>query len=214
MTVPAAVQSSQLVRIITLLYSMQGEDINLLADRLLQQRATEWANAISQELRRYGCSQTGRAPVGSDALELFRLSEQDAQGIASTYNRELSNQVQRLYAANPRGNRTYYTSNLEKWAAKREIYKAQQIALNTAATTRQFAQTRFRQMNNIERGKYLFSGPPPVCVKCVSLKAKGLVSLEFVNRHPSPQHPNCPHEWVQARIRGVNLDCATAWTGA
>lgn len=214
MNPPAAIQTSNLVRIITLLYSMQQDDINLLADRLLQQRATEWQQSISQELRRYGCSQTGQAPVGSDALELFRLSENDARSIAQTYNRELQNQVQRLYTANPRGNRNYYTSNLEKWAAKRDVYKGQQIALNTAATTRQFAQTRFRQMNGIEGGKYLFSGAPPVCAKCVSLKAKGLVTQEFVSRHPSPQHPNCPHEWVDARPRRTKIDCATAWAGA
>lgn len=212
MTTPAAIQTSNLVRIITLLYSMQSDDINLLADRLLQQRATEWKAAVSQELRRYGCSQTGQFPVGSDALELFRMSETDAASIANTYNRELRNQVQRLYNANPRGNRNYYTSNLEKWAARREIFKGQQIALNTAGTTRNMAQTRFRTMNNIE-GKFLFSGAPPVCIRCMRLKAMGLVSIDVVRANPTPIHLNCPHEFVPARVRG-GIDCATAWTGA
>lgn len=211
MTTPAAIQTSNLVRIITLLYSMQSDDINLLADRLLQQRSVEWQRSMTQELRRYGCSQTGQFPVGSDALELFRMSETDAAGIANTYNRELRSQVQRLYTANPRGNRNYYTSNLEQWAAKREIYKAQQIALNTAGTTRQMAQTRFRQMNNIE-GKYLFGGPPPVCIRCVRLRAMGLVAREVMQRYPTPIHVNCPHEWRDGRPKGI--DCATAWTGA
>src|SRR5688572_25880250 len=100
--------ASQLVQTISLLYSMQDNDVNALADRLLAQRAVEWERAIAEELRRYGCDKSAQSPVGADALELFRLSEQDARGIANTYNRQLEAQVQRLYDANPRGNRQYY----------------------------------------------------------------------------------------------------------
>jgi hypothetical protein len=204
--------ASQLIQTITLLYGMQSDDIDTLADQLLAQRAVEWQRAIEQELRRYGCDKPAQSPVGADALELFRLSEQDARGIATTYNRQLEAQVQRLYDANPRGNRNYYFSQLEQWATKRNAYKSQQIALNTAATTRQYAQQRFREENNIQ-GKFLFSGPAPVCMECTQLKAMGLVTLEVVNRYPSPRHPNCPHEWTPARVRG-GIDCEAAWAGA
>jgi len=203
--------ATNLVSTITLLYSMQQDDINALADRLLQQRAVEWQRSIQQELARYGCNQSARAPVGGDALDLFRMSENDARSIAQTYNRELRNQVQRLFEANPKGNRNYYISRLEAWAKRRDAYKAQQIALNTAATTRQLAQSRFRQQNNIN-SKFLFVGPPPVCITCTRLKAMGLVTQDVVNQYPSPQHLNCPHEWQDARPKGI--DCATAWAGA
>lgn len=205
--------ASQLVQTISLLYGMQEDDINALADRLLAQRAVEWQKSIQQELRRYGCDKPALAPVGADALELFRLSEQDARSIATTYNRELQNQVQRLYTGNPKGNRNYYFSQLEAWAARRDAYKGQQIALNTAATTRQYAQQRFRQENAIQ-GKYVFAGPPPVCEKCSRLKAMGAVTIEVVNRYGNAQHPNCPHEWTP--IRGIKggIDCETAWAGA
>lgn len=211
MTTPAAIQTN-LVRVVTLLFSMQADDIQQLATRLQSQRIMEWKSAVSQELRRYGCTQTGQAPAGNDAQTISRLSLDDARSIAQTYNRELEHQVARLFRDNPRGNRNYYFKALEAWSAKRDLYKAQQIALNTAATTRQLAQERFRQMNAIE-GKYLFGGPPPVCIKCMRLMAMGLVTIDVVNKYGNSQHLNCPHEWKPARVRG-GIDCATAWTGA
>lgn len=213
MTNPAAIQTSNLVRTLTLLYSMQDADTIELATRLEQQRGVEWTRAIQAELVRYGCTQSARPPAGNDAAELSRASLTDARSIANTYNRELQNQVQRLYAANPRGNRNYYFKALEAWSAKRQIFKGQQIALNTAATTRSLAQTRFRAMNAIE-GKYLFGGPAPVCIQCTRLKALGLVTIDIVQRYPTPIHLNCPHEWVQARGLRGGIDCATAWAGA
>lgn len=213
MTTPAAIQQSNLVRTITLLFSMQEADTVDLATQLQAQRVTEWTKAISSELRRYGCSQTGQAPAGTDAEALSQLSLADARSIAQTYNRELGNQVQRLYASNPRGNRNYYFKALETWSAKRDGYKAGQIALNTAATTRSMAQTRFREMNGVE-GRYTFGGPPAVCIRCVRLKAKGIVSLDVVKANPTPIHPNCPHEFVDIRPLRSKIDCATVWTGA
>lgn len=214
MTTPAAIQSSQLVKTLTLLYSMQEADTVDMATRLQAQRVSEWKLSVSQELRRYGCAQTGQAPAGSDAEALSQLSLADARSIAQTYNRELGNQVQRLYTANPRGNRNYYYKALEAWSAKRDGYKAGQIALQTAATTRSMAQTRFRAMNGIDKSRFVFSGAPPVCIRCLRLKAKGIVGIEVVRANPTPIHQNCPHEFVDIRPLRSKLDCSTVWTGA
>lgn len=211
MATPAQIQASNLVRTITLLYSMQDADTVDLATRLQAQRVIEWQRAVSAELQRYGCPAGGQPPTGADAQALSQMSLADARSIANTYNRELGNQVQRLYAANPKGNRNYYFKALEAWSAKREVFKGQQIALNTAGTTRQMAQARFRQMNNIV-GRYLFGGPPPVCIRCMRLKALGLVTIDVMQRYPTPIHIGCPHEWRDARPKAIN--CETAWKGA
>lgn len=213
MTNPVAIQTSNLVRTITLLYSMQDADTLQLATQLQEQRALQWQQTISRELARYGCTQTGRLPAGNDAATLSQMSLTDARSISNTYNRELQNQVQRLYNANPRGNRNYYFKNLEAWAAKREVYKAQQIALNTQTMTAEFARQRFRDENNVQ-GRYVFSGPAPVCVKCTRLKAMGIVGLAVVQQYGDSQHINCPHFWVDIRPRSSKLDCSTAWKGA
>lgn len=213
MGTPAQIQASNLVRTIQLLYSLQDADTVDLAMRLQAQRKVEWVKAISAELQRYGCPANGQPPAGSDAQALSQLSLTDARSIANTYNRELGNQVQRLYAANPRGNRNYYFKALETWSAKRQIFKGQQIALNTHTSTGQLARQRFRQMNDIDTGKFIFAGPIPVCIKCVRLRAMGIVSIEIVNRYGDSQHVNCPHFWKPVRVRGV-VDCKTVWRGA
>lgn len=200
-----------LLKTLSLLYSMQAADTDALFDTLMARRVDEWVRSISQELARYGCPSPAKAPTGENLQELVRLSERDAKSITSTYNRQLQAELQRLYTANPRGNRQYYYSNLEAWAAKRDRYKVPQIALQTASTTREYAQRRFRAENAIG-GKYVFSGPAPTCAKCTQLKAMGAVGINVVQRYGNSQHINCPHEWVEIRPKRIN--CATAWKGA
>lgn len=193
-------------------YSMTELDTEQLSDMLLGQRAKEWSLAIQQELARYGCTQTAQGPVGADALELFAMSERDAQSITNTYNRELANQVKSLYRKNPKGNKAYYAANLASWTQARDAWKQRQIALQTASSTRQLAQQRFRAENSVG-GKFVFAGPPPVCIKCIRLRAMGAVTIEIVNQYGNSQHINCPHEWVAIRVKG-QVDCTRVWAGA
>lgn len=202
--------ATQLVSTLLLLYRMNDADVAALAATLNVRRIEEYKRAIQQELARYGCNAIASAPSGGDLAALQQMSQRDAETIAVTYNGQLERQIQRLYDANPRGNRQYYYSNLEAWSNKRDGFKVPQIALQTAQTTREHAQRRFRDKNQIG-GKYLFAGPPPVCKKCMRLRAMGLVTIDVVNQYGNSQHIGCPHEWQSARLS--KIDCSRVWTG-
>jgi hypothetical protein len=202
---------TQLLQTIALLYRMESADVTSLTDDLLERRKADWITAISEESNRHGCTRRGEAPRLQDLAELRDLSEQDAKSIAQTWNRDLERQLTKLYNANPRGNRFYYFSNLERWAGERDRWKLPQIAIQTAQTTRAYAQNRFREVNGLRGGKYIFSGPPPVCEICVNEFAQGVVSEQYVQRHPCPRHIGCPHEW-QA-LRPDRLNCNDIWVG-
>lgn len=202
---------SNLLNILALLYQLQAADIQALAAELLERRKAEWRSALTEEARRHGCNtRTGENPRLGDLEELKRMSLEDARQIAKTWNSDVSRQLQKLYADNPRGNRFYYYSNMEQWAAARAGWKNPQIAIQTAQTTRWYAQNRFRALNTI-RPRYVFAGPPPVCAVCVNEFAAGVVSERYIQRHPCPRHIGCPHEWVAARAE--KIPCEDMWLG-
>ena len=201
---------SRLLQTLALLYKMQPADVTTLSDDLYARRQIEWMTAMSAEARRHGCSQLGQPPQRQDAAELRRMADDDATSIANTWNKDLERQLIKLFEANPRGNRNYYFSNLERWASERDRWKLPQIALQTAQTTRFYAQQRFRTENGV-RGRFIFTGPPPVCKICVREFAQGVVSERYVLNHPCPRHVGCPHEWEQ--LRPERLACDAIWLG-
>jgi hypothetical protein len=190
---------------------MGNADTSALTDTLLERRKADWITVLSEEALRHGCAQRGQAPRLQDLDELRAMSNEDAQSIANTWNRDLERELQRLFDSNPRGNRNYYYSNLERWAAERDRWKLPQIAIQTAQTTRWYAQNRFRQVNGLRGGKYIFTGPTPVCVVCVGEFAQGVVTEQYIQRHPCPRHIGCPHSWTLLRPERVN--CDELWLG-
>lgn len=202
--------TSKLLTIIALLYQMQGADVRALADELLERRKAEWRTALTELARQHGCNRSGESPRLDDLDELRRMSLEDARQIAKTWNRDVINQLRKLYGDNPRGNRYYYYSNMERWATERARWKNPQIAIQTAQTTRWYAQNRFRELNGI-RARFVFAGPPPVCAACVDLFASGIVAEAFIQVNPAPVHIACPHEWRE--VRPERIPCAEMWVG-
>jgi len=202
--------TSNLLTILALLYQMQEADIQALAAELLERRKAEWRTALSDMARQHGCNRAGESPRMGDLEELRRMSLDDARQIAKTWNKDVISQLRTLYGDNPRGNRFYYYSRMEAWAVERGRWKNPQIAIQTAQTTRWYAQNRFRTMNSI-RGRYLFTGPPPVCAECVGLFGAGVVSERFIQANPAPVHIGCPHEWKE--VRPERIPCAEMWVG-
>jgi len=202
--------TSNLLTILALLYQMQEADIQALAAELLERRKAEWRTALTDMARQHGCNRTGESPRMGDLAELRRMSLDDARQIAKTWNKDVISHLRTLYRDNPRGNRFYYYSNMETWAQARGAWKNPQIALQTAQTTRWYAQNRFRAMNSI-RARYVFTGPPPVCAVCVGLFGAGAVSERFIQTNPAPVHIGCPHEWRE--LRPERIPCADMWVG-
>ena len=201
---------SALLTVLALLYQMQEADIRALAEELLERRKAEWRTALTELARQHGCNRTGESPRLGDLDMLRRMSLDDARQIAKTWNRDVSGQLRKLYDSNPRGNRFYYYSNMEKWATARAGWKNPQIAIQTAQTTRWLAQNRFRELNGI-RAYYVFTGPPPVCAVCVGLFGAGVVSEGYIQANPAPVHIGCPHEWKE--VRPERIPCSEMWVG-
>lgn len=201
---------SRLTEVMSLLYRMERDDTDALAEQLLTQRKRSWVTALSELARDMGCNRTPRAPSGRDLDDLRRQSAADARMIARTWNREVTREIARLYDANPRGNRYYYVSRLEQWAEARNVWKAPQIALNTAQQTRFAAQQAFYEANDIRR-QYVFTGPPPVCDDCIGHFAAGVVGQNYVDLHNAPIHPNCAHEWRALPFE--RIPCKDLWLG-
>lgn len=202
---------SRLTQIIALLYEMAPSDVSQLEGQLLEQRKAAWDTALREKATEYGCSGTPNPPSGADLQELKAMSHEDAQSIADTWNREVENQVERLYAADKYGSRYYYADRMDAWARDRGVWKNAQIAIQTEMTTRAYAVNRFLAMNGLRGGKFLFKGPPAVCEVCINEFAMGLVSQAYVDSHPCPRHIGCPHTWEEAKIR--DLPCDEMWLG-
>jgi hypothetical protein len=192
-------------------YAYDGSDTDKLIRQLNERFRATWINALQDLARVHGCNQYPPTPKGVDARYLRQLAERDATSISNTFNRELRTQIEKLYAANKKGNTRYYTSNLAKWQAKRDTWKVYQISLATDSAARQYAFTRFYAENPDIARMFVASGPPAVCKICMRLFAAGLVDYTFTQRNGFPAHINCPHLWKAAAPQKV--ECARLWVG-
>lgn len=204
---------SELVQVISLLYSMQSDDIDTLESELLMRRKIVWRNTIEAQARLHGCpNAVANDPARNDLAELKAMCDEDARSIAHTWNTQLENEITRLFTANPRGNRTYYYSNIAQWNFRRNQYKAGQIALYTDSSTRAYTENRFRVENGLRGQKYVYQAQPPhVSEECIKRFAAGVVDEAYVQRHPVPAHVNCPHNWVV--INADQVGCTDIWVG-
>lgn len=190
---------------------MADDDTRNFAAVLLESRKAAWITVMRSMARKHGCDATPNPPRLQDLAEYQRTSAEDAAGIAATWNREVTREIERLYRVNPRGNRSYYYSNLEKWVATRSTHKAPQIAITTEATAREWAMRRFEAMNYVGKLRYVFAGGPPTCLDCVSRYAAGIVDGAYIRKFSCPRHPQCPHFW--RLLKRPKVACADIWLG-
>ena len=208
-----SVQDTRLLRVLKLLYHQDAQDVKALADTLLVQRKAAWEAALRAEAAQYGYTGPVNPPRREDLRELKQMCKEDAQSIVRTWNRDVDRQLARLYDTNRRGNRFYYAKNMEAWAAQRDVWKARQIATYTEFSTSSYAQQRFRQMNGLRGGSYVFDGPPPVCDDCRVLYGLGVVGQEVVDANPTPRHVNCEHFWRLLPVTTVAPKPRDLWVG-
>lgn len=192
------IRDSKLLQVMRLLYQMQPEDRDRLEAELLAQEKRAWDTALTEKGRQYtGRNLRPNAPSGADLVFLKQMAQADADSIAATYNRAVERQLNRLFQANPRGNRSYYAKGMEAWARDRERWHPQQVAGNTVQRTREYAKERFMEMNGIRPKGYTLAGPVPVCDECIAADRAGVVDEAYIRRHPMPAHPGCDHEWEE-----------------
>lgn len=211
MTSPARVDSAIVQKIIDH-YAMIEPDIAQLAAQLTRQLTITYRTVIQAQLTLYQCQKIATGPDNQASQWIETKARQDAEGIARTYNRELASKVRSIYKDNKRTNRYGYMAALDAWIAQRNGYKVQSISLNTMTAAREYAKDRFITENGIE-GKFVLTGPPPVCKLCIRIKGLGPITYKQTRlpRNRLPQHAGCPHTYGQ--LIPKKITCETAWTG-
>jgi hypothetical protein len=201
---------TEIVRKVYEHFKMLEADTAALSQQITKQLIGVYKTTIQSQLVLYSCQKLATGPDAKATDWINEKAQKDSEGITATYNRELLSKVRALHSENRRGNRFFYLRALDAWILQRNAHKIPSISLNTMTSAKEYAANRFRDENGIE-GKFIFAGPPPVCKKCMRLKALGLVSAAQAKRYGNSQHVNCPHFW-QAVTLG-KLECETAWTG-
>lgn len=192
---------------------MDSSERDNLYVNIRRQKIRSWQRAIANEASRFGCTAARvRAPSGASADMIDRQAERETDSIVKTFNRWIELRIEELYRQNPRGNRQYYISNLDRLIRERNVHKAPQIALMTEQNIRELARREFWKRNKIKGGRRL-SGPPPVCKECSKLMAKGTVTEEYANERPCPRHIGCTHEWGIMSPQPAIIGCAQMWVG-
>jgi hypothetical protein len=211
MTAPAQVQSIIITKIFEHYRMLEG-DVLALNQQITQQLVATYKMTIQSQLTLYGCQKLATGPDQAAQRWIDAKAAKDSEGISATYDRELKNKIARLRQDAPRGNRFYYLKALDEWINQRNAFKVPSISLNTMTAAREYAKDRFITENGIE-GKFVFTGPPPVCKLCIRVKALGPIPYRQTRlaRNRLPQHVNCPHTYQQ--LIPKKIDCETAWTG-
>lgn len=192
-------------------YDHDATDTAKIAKQLTERRRAVWINTLTDLARQHGCNRLAGTPKGADAKKLADDSKRDADSISNTYNKQLRNEIERLYKVNPRGNSRYYSSNLAKWQVRRDSYKTYQIALQTDSSARYYAQQQFYLNNRLIAKRFVASGPPPVCKICIRIFAAGVVDFAYTQRQSLPAHIGCPHLWRV--LSPVQVACEALWLG-
>lgn len=190
---------TRLLSILRLLYHQGAAEMAQIEAQLVEARKRAWLTALADEAQRWGYTGPVNPPRLGDLAWVKAESRLDAESIVTTWNRDVDRQLDRLYAANYRGNRHYYAYHMERWAAKRDGWKSKQIATQTEMSTKNYALRRFYEMNGLRGGLSFFDGPQPVCDDCIDLYTRGPVPQTVVDRYPCQRHINCFHFWTVLR---------------
>ena len=203
---------SRLLQIIARLYYWTDDEVSDLATQIEEQMKSAWLDGLRSQASSVGCRNASpRDPSGSDLRDIRTQAREDANSIANTWRRDVDRQLQRLYDRNPRGNRNYYSRNMEIWANQRGAWKNLQISLVNEQVGFNLAQRAFVRNNNLDL-QFRYVGTPPVSDDCIRRTAAGLVDEAYVLRNPTPAHVNCPHIWQPVRT-GQRVNCEDLWIG-
>lgn len=192
-------------------YLLTTDQQALTAGQLFEQSKRVWLSAIQDEIDYVGVNARAQGPNGVDYDYLRQMADDDAASITATYNRDIEKRINKLFDEFPNASKEFYVQSLRAWAEDRSGYKGIQIAANTEFKVRDYARSRFREMNYAEETRFVFTGPAPTCSRCVKLFAAGIVDFAFVRATEIPVHINCPHFFKP--VRKPKIDPSNLWVG-
>ncbi len=202
-----------LVDTIVSLYEFTDADIASLESTLFEQLRLAWLEQMRALAVRHGVANPTPTLQGADLERLQGKAREDALSIANTYNRELRNQVEAIYARNPGITRNEMISILESWGRKRDEYKSIQVALAIVMWAVYYGLQQFVIHNGLFNELFEAVGGTPVCPICMRIVGDGIVSYDYTVANPLPAHISCSHEYYAVNPQDLARQGVAIWVG-
>lgn len=171
----------------------------------------EYSAQIGEELAVIGCSRSVNLTNPVILANLKQQAHDGAVSIVDTYNRDLAYAVQAIRTETATANRSVFLKRLDEWAAARDKWKSDQIALYSTVSARSQSVKEFVRRNKVVARAFV-SGPRPAAEP----ECQALIDGEpyDANNLPAefPLHNWCDHGW-ELRDVEVPMDCEEVWTG-
>jgi len=180
-------------RVVGQLFSYQASDVRALDAVLFTQARADYGAAVAAEARAAGYS---IASVNvTDQAVMTALNERSgfaAKSIATTYNKDVRQEIARIRAEVPKANRWTYAKRLDAWEKNRASWKAEQIAYTEMGTTIQQAKMDFMRQNHLEPNGRVVPDTAQ-CGYCEELAGMGWMSFAEIEGLGLPAHVGCIH---------------------
>ena len=221
---PLVAEMSDVQKMVHLTARWTGDDIGEFADRQFGQAKATYEQALTQELRGWGCSGSGVLGEGPELTAVRERADWASTSVAHTYNYELAKEINRIGEDAPKANRHVYAYRLYHgpgswdkgyWVSKNdEIAKVESMTMINAAKADFYE--RNPQLYELQ-GEAWVIPLDTVCPICESyVSANPYDSMEAGYRQTVlPAHVNCPH-FLQIMSRERKLqtaECADLWAG-
>jgi hypothetical protein len=209
----AVAQLSNIGKLVHLGMRRDPVDIEAMrASEVLKMRRIYEAE-LTDMAARVGCrGRRGRLANGPILSELNDQARTWAEGIANTYNYDLTSAINVIRTETPTANRFTYAKRLLAWHDERAKWKNAQISQHTEGWTRSKAQADFR-LHNPMTGTAELQPKAAVCPICQGIVARGEIPLQEALRDPPPYHPNCPHQFMIHADKVPAATCDILWMG-
>lgn len=195
---------------------MTAQDIMSVEQSLTRQRASAYKTEYNRLLKQAGVRVQRVLALDRSTLDsLAQASQQEAEGIAQTYDRDLARYIEALEVENPQITKDQLLKRLSAWNTARDSWKGPQISMWANRSAVQQAQADFFRVNGLAvRAKAKVMPRSAVCDECQALIDMGEVDIQVALQNECPLHPNCTHNWVTTGMERVgNLPQGQFWSG-
>lgn len=210
---PIVAEFSRVMKMVHLALRRDAIDITSIANDLFKQKRQAYEDGLTAQAANAGCA--GRKGVmPNDKLTQARdEANQEAAGIANTFNYDLAIAIRFIKSEVPKANRWTYVKRLRDWEETRDGWKSSQIALWNQTKWANIAFQDFLAHNpNLNNGYAILQPKRTVCEFCQYWAKKGRVPMLEAVRVEFPAHVNCPHYW-ETHYKG-KINCEELWMGA
>lgn len=219
------------------IFDQERRDVGLrtqfLASTIQGMMITVYEEEISRQLRNIGCKRETASLTNPSIIGRIQKQARDrAESLNNTFNYYLIGAILRtrqfyLKATSRLPDQMEYEIAVKNWVAQNDLYKGDQLTINTINLAKHQAAVEFFRRNrdviDLEKSTAYYAGPaiiPTSSEQCRRRRGKGDVSVQWVidNNEWPPTHPNCRHYW-RYKMQRVSIFkrrsiCGRVWRGA